>query len=153
MFYEILPLEWLSPIITDQTICYCIRTHVMRSDAGSRSEPEHLSKDPTYLTFIDELWSIYCLYIFFTRGQLWPSGIVVTCVCVCVYVCVRQSSVCPDDNLSPPQATITKIGPEVQTPSLRSLLFLGFIDLNLQGQIELKSQNLPHFGLVKWSGR
>ena len=26
----------------------------------------------------------------FTRGQLWPSGIVVACVClcVCVYVCV-----------------------------------------------------------------
>ena len=52
----------------------------------------------------------------FTRGQLWPSGIVIACVCLCVCmcVCVRQSSVCPDDNLSPAQDTITKIGPEVQ---------------------------------------
>ena len=36
------------------------------------------------------------------------------CVCVCVCVCVHQLSVCLDDNLSPAQATITKIGPEVQ---------------------------------------
>ena len=33
-------------------------------------------------------------------------------------------------------------------PWLRSLLFLGVIDLDLQGQIELQSQNLPHFELV-----
>ena len=34
-------------------------------------------------------------------------------------------------------------------PRLRSLLFLGAIDLDLQGQILLKSQNLPHFELVR----
>ena len=33
-------------------------------------------------------------------------------------------------------------------PWLRSLLFCGTIDLDLQGQIELQSQNLPHFELV-----
>ena len=33
-------------------------------------------------------------------------------------------------------------------PWLRSLLFCGTIDRDLQGQIELKSQNLPHFELV-----
>ena len=33
-------------------------------------------------------------------------------------------------------------------PSLRSLLFCGVIDLDLQGQIELQSQNLPHFEVV-----
>ena len=33
-------------------------------------------------------------------------------------------------------------------PWLRSLLFCGMIDHNLQGQIELQSQNLPHFELV-----
>ena len=26
----------------------------------------------------------------FTRGQFWPSGIVVACVCVCLSVCVNQ---------------------------------------------------------------
>ena len=33
-------------------------------------------------------------------------------------------------------------------PLLRSLLFWGLIDLDLQGQIQLQSQNLPHFELV-----
>ena len=33
-------------------------------------------------------------------------------------------------------------------PWLRSLLFCGTIDCDLQGQIELQSQNLPHFELV-----
>ena len=36
----------------------------------------------------------------FTRGQFWPSGIVVACVCVCVRVSVRQSSACPRSNSS-----------------------------------------------------
>ena len=33
-------------------------------------------------------------------------------------------------------------------PWLRSLLFCGTIDLDLQGQIALQNQNLPHFELV-----
>ena len=33
-------------------------------------------------------------------------------------------------------------------PWLRSLLFCGTIDCDLQGQIELQTQNLPHFELV-----
>ena len=44
---------------------------------------------------------------------------------VCVYVCVRQSSVCPDDNLSPTQATITKIGPEVQKTLVKIPIVFG----------------------------
>ena len=36
-------------------------------------------------------------------------------------------------------------------PWLRALLFCGTIDLDLQGQIELKSQNLPHFEHVSLS--
>ena len=35
-----------------------------------------------------------------------------------------------------------------QRPWLRSLLFLGVIDLDLQSQIQLQIQNLPHFELV-----
>ena len=45
-----------------------------------------------------------------TGGQFWPPGIVVACVCVCVY----QSLACPHDNSSPVQARITKFGPEKQ---------------------------------------
>ena len=73
--------------------------------------------------------------------------------CVYVCVCVRQSSVCPDDNLSPTKLQSPKLDQKCKTLWLRSLLFLGFIDLDLQGQIELKSQNLPHFGLVSLSVR
>ena len=74
----------------------------------------------------------------FTRGQFWPSGIVVACVCVCLSVClsvrlsvclsvrlsvrlslsvclsVCQSLACPRDNLGPIQARITKFGPKMQ---------------------------------------
>ena len=107
-------------------------------------------------------WPLADVVVIFTRGQLWPSDIVIAsvCVCVCMCVCVCQSSVCPDDNLSPAQTTITKFGPEVQNTLikipivpywgsltlnvkvklnqkcilalLRSLLILGLIDLDIQ---------------------
>ena len=48
----------------------------------------------------------------FTRGQFWPSGIVIACVCGSV--CVYQSRACPHENSSPIQARITKFGPEMQ---------------------------------------
>ena len=55
---------------------------------------------------------------FITRGQFWPSGIVIACVCgsvcPCVSVYVYQSRACPHDNSSPIQARITKLGPEMQ---------------------------------------
>ena len=38
-------------------------------------------------------------------------------------------------------------------PWLRSLLFCGVIDGDLQGQIKLENQNLSHFRLVSLSGR
>ena len=40
---------------------------------------------------------LFDVMVIFTRGQFWPLGIVVACVCVCVY----QSLACPHDNLSP----------------------------------------------------
>ena len=46
----------------------------------------------------------------FTRGQCWPSGIVVACVCLCVCPSVRQSRACPRDNSWPVSARITKFG-------------------------------------------
>ena len=48
--------------------------------------------------------------IIFTRGQFWPSGIVIApvCVSVSVSVCVYQSLACPHDNSSAVQARITK---------------------------------------------
>ena len=85
----------------------------------------------------------------FTRGQFWPSGIVIGCVCgsVCQCVCVNHGLV----------RTIThwlfKLGSpnfdqRCKTPWFRSLLFLEMIDLDLQGQIQLERQILPNYELV-----
>ena len=104
--------------------------------------------------------NFFCCIIFliFTRGQLWPSGIVVACVCLCVCVCM---CVCVSVNhqfvrtitCHPLKLQSPNLDQKCKRPWLRSLLFLGFIDLDLQGQIELKSQNLPHFGLESLSGQ
>ena len=83
----------------------------------------------------------------FNRGLFWPPDIVVACVCVCVSVC--QSLACLRNNSGPVQARITKFAPKMQTHLLRSLLFCGVIDFDLQGQIYLESPNLPYFELVR----
>ena len=65
-------------------------------------------------------------------------------MCPCVY----QSLACLCDKLWPFPARITKFGPEVQNNLVKIHIFCGAIDLGLGGQIELHSQNLPHFELV-----
>ena len=78
--------------------------------------------------------------LFFTRGQFWPSGIVVACVCVCVCVCL---SVCLCVNhllvraitRDPFKLGSPNLDRRCKRPWLRSLLFWGAIDLDLQGQI------------------
>ena len=57
------------------------------------------------------------------------------CVCVCVCVCVRQPRACPRHKSSRVQAKTTKFGQKVQVTWLRSLLFSGAIDRDIQGQI------------------
>ena len=49
-------------------------------------------------------------FVIFTRGQFWPLGIVVACVCVCA---VCQSLLCPGDNSVPVQARLTQFAPKV----------------------------------------
>ena len=70
-----------------------------------------------YLKFITLNGSVFfkkAQWIVFTRGQFWPSGNVVECVCVCVCQAVCQSFACPCDNPGPIQARNTKFRPEVQ---------------------------------------
>ena len=75
-----------------------------------------------------------CIYgAIFTRGQFWPSGIVVACVCVCVCVCVClsvclsvcQSLACPGDNSGPVQARIAKFGPKMQKTLVKVPIVFG----------------------------
>ena len=99
--------------------------------------------------------------IIFTRGHFWPSGIVVACVCVSVSLCVNRLLVRAITR-DPFKLGSPNLKHRCQRPWLRSLfLFIlfffflggggggGVIDLYLQGQIYLQSQNLPHFELVR----
>ena len=65
----------------------------------------------------------------FTRGQFWPSGIVVACVClsvcVSVCVCVRQPRACPCHKSRRVQARTTKFGQKVQNNLVKVPIVLG----------------------------
>ena len=82
----------------------------------------------TYIFHIHSLcgcnyWNIF-FPVFFTRGQFWPSGIVVAPVRPSVRPSVRHQ-VCPRDNSSPVQAMITKFGPKMQNTLVKVPIVLG----------------------------
>ena len=70
------------------------------------------------------------------------------CVCVCVCLSVNHQLVRAITH-QPFKLESPNLDQRWKRPWLRSLLFCGTIDLELQGQIELKSKNLPHFELVR----
>ena len=71
-----------------------------------------------------------------TRGQFWPSGIVIACVCVCVRVCVCVNHLLVRAiTWNPFKLGSPNLDQRCKRPWLRSLLFWGAIDLDLQGQI------------------
>ena len=70
------------------------------------------------------------------------------CVCVCVCLSVNHQLVRAITH-QPFKLESPNLDQRWKRPWLRSLLFCGTIDFELQGQIELKSQNLPHFELVR----
>ena len=69
------------------------------------------------------------------------------CVCVCVRVSVNHEFV---RTITRQPFKLGSLNLDQRCPRswLGALLFCGMIDLDLQGQIELQSQNLPHFELV-----
>ena len=70
------------------------------------------------------------------------------CVCVCVCVSVNHELVRAIIH-QPFKLGSPNLDQRCKRPWLRALLFGAAIDLDLQGHIELKSQNLPHFELVR----
>ena len=87
---------------------------------------------------------------FFTRGQFWPPGIVIACVrlCVCPCVCVNPQLV-HTITRDPFKLGSPNLGQRCKRPWLRSVLFFGVIDLDLQGQIQPRNKNLSHFELFR----
>ena len=81
-------------------------------------------------------WATVCpgFFFFFTRGQFWPSGIVVACVCVSVSLCVNHLLVRAITH-QPFKLGSLNVDHRCKRPWLRSILFSGVIDLDLQGQI------------------
>ena len=68
-------------------------------------------------------------------------------VCLCISPCVIHELVGVITH-HPFQLGSPNLEQRCKRPWLRSLLFCGRINHDLQGQIELQSQNLPHFELV-----
>ena len=72
--------------------------------------------------------------LIFTRGQFWPSGIVIACVCGSVCVCINHELVRSITH-HPVKLGSPNLDQRCKTPWFGSLLFLGMIDLDLQGQL------------------
>ena len=109
---------------------------------------------------LDTIWVVYCLPMgssqissqnqisiisilngpVITRGQFWPSGIVIACVCVsvrvsvCLCVCINHLLVRTITH-QPFTLESPNLNDRPKTPWLRCLLFLWVIDLDLLGQI------------------
>ena len=78
---------------------------------------------------LNAVWLAPKLDWFVTRGQFWPSGIVVACVClsvcVSVCVCVCQPRVCPRHKSPRIQARTTKFEQKVQNNLVKVPIVLG----------------------------
>ena len=95
----------------------------------------------------------YChshVYSCITRGQFWPSGIVIACMCLFVHVsvCAYQSLACPRYNLRLVQARITKFGPKMQNNFVKiTIVFEGNQPWSLRLYLTSKPKSSP-FELV-----
>ena len=88
--------------------------------------------------------------VVFTRGQFWPSGIVVACVCLCVRPPVR---VCGNHLLvraithHPFKLGSPNLDHRCKRPWLRSLLFWGWLTLTFKVKFNSKVKRYPILSL------
>ena len=99
------------------------------------------------------IWCHYCtVQNVFTRGQFWPSGIVIACVCVCVRVCMCVS-LCVNHLLvrvitrDPFKLGSPNLDQICKRPWLRSLLFGGQLTLPFKVKFNLKVRIYPILSL------
>ena len=64
---------------------------------------------------------------------------------VLAFGCCHRLHLCLCVSVNHVEARITKFGPEIQNTLFKIPMVFGFIDHDLQCQIELKSKKLPHF--------
>ena len=96
-----------------------------------------------------------CLSVCLSVTPFYPRPVLAFGYCRCLRLSVRPS-VSPSITKfvraithHPFELGSPNLDHRCKRPWLRSLLFLGVIDPDLQGQILLQSQNLPHFELVR----
>ena len=97
---------------------------------------------------------LYCI-CFFCAIHFYPRPVLAFGYCRCLRLSVCPSvRVCGNHLLvraitrHPFKLGSPNLDHRCKRPWLRSLLFWGVIDLDLQGQIKLQSQKLPHFELL-----
>ena len=157
--------QWRGALVFS-TICACINGWVNNGEAGDfrrhrahydliylvlapKSSIMHVRFRNSHQGMQQTLYSTKYAHRFVSRGQVWPSDIVVACVCPSVRPSVtkfvRAITHYPFKLGSP------NLDHRCKRPWLRSLLFFGLIDRDLQCQFKLQSQNLPKFELVSLS--
>ena len=99
---------------------------------------------------VRNMWDMYWGMFFFYPRPVLAFGYcrcLRVCVCMCVRVSVNHEFV---RAITHQQFKLgsPNLDQRCKRPWLRALLFCGMIDRDLQGKIELQSQNLPHFELV-----
>ena len=105
------------------------------ADSRASSHSEAMSGNDSTLSFFFLILAIKKFFRLFTRGQFWPSGNVIACVCLSMCPCVRpcvnpelfHAITCHTFKLESPN-----LHQKCKTPWLRSLSFWGFIDLEYQ---------------------
>ena len=133
-------VEGVTEITHVVIISSMLSTHVKYEHVFMMSDVLLMRKNDTQTLVMQMLMPFGSLrlkrYMFFTRGQFWPPGIVVACVCVCVSVCL---SVCLCVNHLLVRAItrdLFKLGPNLdqrcKRPWLKSLLFWGQLTLTFK---------------------
>ena len=117
---------WFIMSVVEHCICYCLCFSIGLNSGFCIEKFRHKFSLEMYDTM--GMWSL------FTQGQFWPSCIVVTCVCVSVCLCVNHLLV-RAITWDPFKLGSPNLDQRCKRPWLKSLLFCGLIDLDLQGQI------------------
>ena len=109
------------------------------SSLGCTSQNRHYGK-PDVIWLNKRPSNSFCLRVLSLRA----------CVCMRVCVCVSVNhELVRAITHQPFKLELPNLDQKCKRPGLRSQLFFGTIDNELQDQSELKSQNLPHFELVR----